>query len=108
MGKELEKARELEPPGMRKGHEPARVGWHLPYQGLAAAPGRRRTPTSRAWSWPRCGPATGVPGVLRTMGWVPQETQTLHAVREVHGSLFTYDLPADTLYEDPRPTSGTP
>lgn len=104
--KELEKARELEPSGMRGAGEQARRQ-NLPYQGLAAAPGRQRTPTSRAWSWPHCGPATGVLEALREMGQVLQETQSLHAVREAHGSLFTFSLPASTLCEVPRSTSET-
>lgn len=79
----------------------------LPCQGLAAAPGRQRTPASRAWSWPRCGPATGVLGALRAMGRLLKETRTLQAVGEAHVSLFTHALPADNLCEDPRPTGET-
>lgn len=60
-------------------------GRDLPCLGPAAVPGRQRTPTSRAWSWPHCGPATGVLGALRATGRVLQETQTLHAVGEAHG-----------------------
>lgn len=78
----------------------------LPCQGLAAAPGRQRTPASRAWSWPRCGPAMGVLGALRATGQLLQETQTLQAVGEAHVSLFTHVLPADSC-EDPRPTGET-
>lgn len=51
----------------------------LPCQGPAGALGRQRTPTSTAWSWPHCGPATEVLGARRAMGWALQETQTLHA-----------------------------
>lgn len=79
----------------------------LPCQGLAAAPGRQRTPASRAWSWPRCGPATGVLGALRAMGRLLKETRTLQAVGEAHVSLFTHALPADSLCEGPRPTDET-
>lgn len=69
--------------GRRAGH----WGQDLPSQGPAAAPGRQRIPTSRAWSWPRCGPATGVPGVLRAKGWVPQEkTQSLHTAGKGMGT----------------------
>lgn len=98
---ELEKARELQ--GERR---PDR-GQHLPYQGLAAAPGRQRTPASRAWSWPHCVPAMGALGALRAMGWVLKQTQTLQAVGEAHGILFTHTLLANTLWEDPRPTGET-
>lgn len=87
--------------------ERAAEGQDLPYRGPAAAPGRQRTPASRAWSWPRCGPATGVLGALRAMGRVLQETQTLQAVGEAHGSQFTHTLPAHALCGDPRPTGDT-
>lgn len=64
----------------RAGENPAGKGQNLPYRGPAAAPRRQRTPTSRAWSWPRCGPATGVQGAQRATGQVLLEIQTLHMV----------------------------
>lgn len=53
---------------------------------LAGALGKQRTPTSRAWSWPHYGLAMGELVVRREMGWVLQETQSLHEQREIHGT----------------------
>lgn len=53
---------------------------------LAGAPGKQRTPTSRAWNWPHCGLAMGMLVVLRATGWVLQETQSLNEGRETRGT----------------------
>lgn len=108
MGKELPKVRELEHPGMRKGHESRPEGsWDLPYRDLAAAPGRQRTPTSRAWSWPRCGPATGGAGGAEGDGAGPAgDSNPACSGRHMGACSHTTSLP--TPPEDPRPTSDTP
>lgn len=67
-------------------------GGDLLCQDLAGAPGKQRTPTSRAWSWLCCGLAMEELAVQRVMGWVLQETQSLHEGRVTHGacpSLFS-------------------
>lgn len=62
------------------GENPSGKSQNLPYRGPAAAPRRQRTPTSRVWSWPRCGPAMGARGAQRVTGQVLPEIQTLHTV----------------------------
>lgn len=69
---------------------------------LAGAPGKQRTPTSRAWNWPHCGLAMGMLVVLRATGWVLQETQSLKRRERDTWNLPLLALPADVLSEDWR------